>query len=45
MIPVGDSLGTQNLYLIEKQADGKLKRRQVLAVRFVPLTGEGRRAR
>jgi protein-L-isoaspartate(D-aspartate) O-methyltransferase len=45
VIPVGDSLGAQTLYLIEKQADGRTRRREILAVRFVPLTGEGRRAR
>jgi len=43
VIPVGDSLGVQTLCLMDKQPDGKLKRRQILAVRFVPLTGEGRR--
>lgn len=43
VIPVGDSGGVQTLYLIQKGVDGTLTRRAVLAVRFVPLTGEGRR--
>lgn len=41
VVPVGESGGAQTLYVIEKQADGKVSRRAVLAVRFVPLTGEG----
>ena len=41
VIPLGETGGVQNLYLMEKQADGKLARKPVLAVRFVPLTGEG----
>lgn len=45
VIPVGESGGVQNLYLIEKQAEGKLTRRHILGVRFVPLTGEGQKAR
>jgi protein-L-isoaspartate(D-aspartate) O-methyltransferase len=45
VIPIGESGGAQNLYLGEKQADGKLARRHVLAVRFVPLTGEGQKRR
>ena len=43
VIPLGPQLGTQTLYLIEKRADATLTRRPVLAVRFVPLTGGGRR--
>jgi len=39
VIPIGASQGVQTLYLIEKHADGKLSRRAVLAVRFVPMTG------
>jgi len=35
--PVGDRDGVQSLLLIEKRADGSLSRRNVLAVRFVPL--------
>lgn len=45
VIPVGESGGAQTLYVIEKQPDGKVTRRQVLAVRFVPLTGEGLKQR
>lgn len=45
VIPVGESGGVQNLYLMEKLADGKLTRRHVLAVRFVPLTGEAQKQR
>jgi protein-L-isoaspartate(D-aspartate) O-methyltransferase len=45
VIPVGESGGAQTLYLIEKQPDGRTTRKQVLAVRFVPLTGEGSKNR
>ncbi len=45
VIPVGETGGAQNLYLMEKLADGKLMRRHVLAVRFVPLTGEAQKPR
>ena len=43
VIPVGTSGGAQTLYVIEKQAGGKVAQRAVLGVRFVPLTGEGRK--
>jgi len=39
VIPVGSQWGGQTLYVMEKQPDGKMVRRAVLAVRFVPLTG------
>ena len=39
VIPVGAPAGAQMLYLIEKQPDGKTTRKEVLGVRFVPLTG------
>ncbi|MCW5606244.1 MAG: protein-L-isoaspartate(D-aspartate) O-methyltransferase [Burkholderiales bacterium] len=39
VIPVGGPADVQTLYVIEKQADGRVVRRPVLAVRFVPLTG------
>jgi protein-L-isoaspartate(D-aspartate) O-methyltransferase len=39
VIPVGTSFLTQHLMLIEKQADGTVTSRQILPVRFVPLTG------
>jgi protein-L-isoaspartate(D-aspartate) O-methyltransferase len=40
VIPVGPEGHTQELQVIEKQADGKTTTRRLLAVRFVPLTGE-----
>jgi protein-L-isoaspartate(D-aspartate) O-methyltransferase len=40
VIPVGTSFQTQHLLLIEKQADGSVTTRQLLPVRFVPLTGK-----
>jgi len=39
IIPVGGGLGYQQLYLLEKK-NGKLQRRAVSPVRFVPMTGE-----
>ncbi len=39
VIPVGASQGVQTLYLIEKLPEGKVTRRQILSVRFVPMTG------
>jgi len=38
VIPLGSPAGSQTLYLVEKQRDGKTVRRPLLAVRFVPLT-------
>jgi protein-L-isoaspartate(D-aspartate) O-methyltransferase len=40
VIPVGASFLTQHLLLIEKQRDGSVVSRQILPVRFVPLTGK-----
>jgi protein-L-isoaspartate(D-aspartate) O-methyltransferase len=40
VIPIGMPSGVQTLYLYNKGADGSWTRRAVLAVRFVPLTGE-----
>jgi len=40
IIPVGSRFMTQQLLLIRKEPDGKLNVRQILPVRFVPLTGE-----
>jgi protein-L-isoaspartate(D-aspartate) O-methyltransferase len=40
VIPVGSRFLTQQLLLIEKQPDGSLITRQILPVKFVPLTGE-----
>ena len=38
VIPVGDPMGYQELTVVEKAPDGSVKTRQVLPVRFVPLT-------
>lgn len=40
MIPVGSNFMTQQLLLITKDPDGQLQTRQILPVRFVPLTGK-----
>lgn len=40
IIPVGSNFMTQQLLLISKTSNGKLQTRQILPVRFVPLTGE-----
>jgi len=40
VIPVGSRFLTQQLLLIEKDPDGQLITRQILPVKFVPLTGE-----
>jgi protein-L-isoaspartate(D-aspartate) O-methyltransferase len=45
VIPLGPEQGAQTLTVIEKKRDGALVRRAVLAVRFVPWTGGGARAR
>lgn len=39
VIPVGAAFFTQYLMLVEKKADGSVTSRQILPVRFVPLTG------
>jgi len=39
VIPVGSSYFTQTLLLVEKDAQGRVRTRQILPVRFVPLTG------
>jgi len=38
VIPVGGAFATQSLMLVEKTAAGKVRTREVLPVRFVPLT-------
>ena len=38
VIPVGAQAWTQNLILLEKDSDGTVSTRNILAVRFVPLT-------
>lgn len=40
VMPVGPAYGIQQLRVLEKAADGGLSPREVLPVRFVPLTGE-----
>ncbi|MBL0716290.1 MAG: protein-L-isoaspartate(D-aspartate) O-methyltransferase [Desulfosarcina sp.] len=40
VIPVGHRFSVQQLLLITKDREGKLKTRQILPVRFVPLTGD-----
>lgn len=39
VIPVGSSFFTQTLMLVEKGGDGRVRTRQIVPVRFVPLTG------
>jgi protein-L-isoaspartate(D-aspartate) O-methyltransferase len=39
VIPVGAPFLTQHLQLVEKEADGTVVSKQILPVRFVPLTG------
>lgn len=43
VIPVGSSFFTQTLMLVEKDDNGRVRSRQILPVRFVPLTGAGNR--
>jgi protein-L-isoaspartate(D-aspartate) O-methyltransferase len=40
IMPVGPHGGTQQLMLVWKSRDGELKSRELLPVRFVPVTGE-----
>ncbi len=40
ILPVRDETGFQYLILITKDDKGQLKRRQVMPVRFVPMTGQ-----
>jgi protein-L-isoaspartate(D-aspartate) O-methyltransferase len=39
VIPIGTPMGAQTLCVVEKGEGGKLMRREVLGVRFVPMTG------
>ena len=39
VIPLGTQFMTQYLMLVEKQQDGSFTNRQIIPVRFVPLTG------
>jgi protein-L-isoaspartate(D-aspartate) O-methyltransferase len=41
VVPVGQAWGTQELWVIEKDAAGAENRRRVLPVAFVPLVGSG----
>ncbi|MGF1550228.1 MAG: protein-L-isoaspartate(D-aspartate) O-methyltransferase [Sphingomonadaceae bacterium] len=41
VIPVGPAHAVQELLLVTKGKDGKLRSRKVIPVRFVPLTGKG----
>jgi len=43
VVPVGGQGGGQSLLVIEKKSDGTIVRRNVLAVRFVPLTDKSGR--
>ena len=38
VIPVGSQSGVQTLMVAEKKADGTISKRNILGVRFVPLT-------
>jgi protein-L-isoaspartate(D-aspartate) O-methyltransferase len=40
VIPVGSPFLVQQLVVVEKFSDGKIKTKQILPVRFVPLTGK-----
>jgi protein-L-isoaspartate(D-aspartate) O-methyltransferase len=40
VIPVGHQIGGQDLLVVEKSADGRTIKRNMLPVRFVPLTRE-----
>ena len=40
VIPVGASFMVQSLMLVEKGLDGTVSTRQILPVKFVPLTGQ-----
>jgi protein-L-isoaspartate(D-aspartate) O-methyltransferase len=39
VMPIGETNGVQQLVIFEKQEDGTLRRRNLLPVRFVPVTG------
>jgi protein-L-isoaspartate(D-aspartate) O-methyltransferase len=41
VIPIGAPFQTQQLMLVEKRDDGAVTTRQMMPVRFVPLTGGG----
>lgn len=39
IIPIGPPLGQQHLTIVERDSEGRVRTRQVMPVRFVPLTG------
>jgi protein-L-isoaspartate(D-aspartate) O-methyltransferase len=39
VIPIGPRDGTQQLTLVEKGRDGKLRERNIMPVRFTPMQG------
>jgi protein-L-isoaspartate(D-aspartate) O-methyltransferase len=41
IVPVGAAFSVQQLMLVDKRADGSVRTRQIIPVRFVPLTGGG----
>lgn len=41
VIPVGGKFAVQQLVVVEKDQAGEIRTRQILPVRFVPLTGQG----
>ena len=43
VIPIGGPYQTQRLVVITKEPDGSRRSKTVLAVRFVPMTGEAQR--
>ena len=43
MIPIGGPYETQRLVVVTKGPDGARRTKSVLAVRFVPMTGEAQR--
>ncbi len=40
--PVGETLSGQDLVVVEKGADGKIRERSIIPVRFVPMVHEGK---
>jgi protein-L-isoaspartate(D-aspartate) O-methyltransferase len=42
IVPVGATPWSQNLILVTKGEEGAVRTRNLIPVRFVPLTGEGR---
>jgi protein-L-isoaspartate(D-aspartate) O-methyltransferase len=40
VVPIGPPLGQQHLMVVDRDPDGRVRTRQVMLVRFVPLTGQ-----